>query len=66
MQTTQTQLKPGFTLGLLVGTLVGASLGTLLAPGPGTSTRSRLAFETERLRSRLRELKETLPEMSHN
>ena len=51
-----------FTLGLVLGTLVGASLGTLLAPQSGSDTRSQLAFQSERLKKRLRELREVLPE----
>lgn len=51
-----------FTLGLMLGTLVGASLGTLFAPQQGAQTRGQLAFQAERLRKRLRELRETLPE----
>jgi hypothetical protein len=52
----------GFTLGLVLGTLFGAGLGTLLAPQPATHKDSQLAFQAERLRKRLRELRETMPE----
>jgi len=61
-----TEAKPsqelGFTLGLVLGAVVGASLGTLLAPQSGSDTRSQLAFQSERLRKRLTELREALPE----
>lgn len=63
----QTESKPnqdfGFTMGLLLGAVVGAGLGTLLAPQSGSDTRSQLAFHSERLKKRLRELRETLPDV---
>lgn len=52
----------GFALGLIVGTVVGFSLGALWTPQTGSDTRSQLAYQTERLRRRLRELREQLPE----
>jgi gas vesicle protein len=54
-------MKNGFTLGLLVGTVVGAGLGALFAPQQGSDTRSQMAFQAERLRRRVRELREVLP-----
>ena len=56
----------GFTLGLVLGTLVGAGLGTLLAPCTGADTRGQLAFQSERLKRRLRELKESLQDAEPN
>lgn len=52
----------GFAVGLIVGTVVGFSLGALWTPQAGRDTRSQLAYQTERLRRRLRELREQLPE----
>ena len=58
----------GFTLGLVLGTIFGASLSSLLTPHPANPASNQLAFQTERLRKRLRELRETLPdvELSNN
>ncbi len=64
MQTMEqkTNHHSGFTLGLVLGALFGASLGTLLAPHQSSGTGLQMDFQTERLRKRLRELRESLPE----
>ncbi|HIO63208.1 MAG TPA: YtxH domain-containing protein, partial [Dehalococcoidia bacterium] len=41
-----------FALGLLVGGIIGALIGMLLAPKPGAETRSEIWERSETLRSR--------------
>lgn len=52
----------GFMLGVFVGTVIGLSIGALWTPQSGSDTRSQLAYQSERLRRRLRELREQLPD----
>jgi gas vesicle protein len=42
----------GFVMGLLCGAAVGAALGLLFAPKPGSELRSQLYDSTERMRRR--------------
>ncbi|MEW6284161.1 MAG: YtxH domain-containing protein [Candidatus Eremiobacterota bacterium] len=52
----ESQEKPNvlaaFSLGLLVGTLVGAASAILLAPQPGTETRAELTEKARKLQDR--------------
>jgi len=47
--------RRNFAGGLLLGTLIGAALGVLFAPAPGSETREGLRRESEQLRERARE-----------
>jgi len=51
-----------FALGLLVGGIIGALIGMLLAPKPGAETRSELWERSELLRSRADEAAASLRE----
>lgn len=48
----------GFAFGLVIGGIIGLVVGTLLAPRSGQDTRSQLAYQSERLRRRLLELRD--------
>ncbi len=51
-----------FALGLLVGGIIGALIGMLLAPKPGSETRSEIWERSETLRSRADEAAASLRE----
>ena len=51
-----------FALGLLVGGIIGALMGMLLAPKPGSETRSEIWERSETLRSRADEAAASLRE----
>jgi len=51
-----------FALGLLVGGIIGALIGMLLAPKPGSETRSEIWQRSETLRSRADEAAASLRE----
>ena len=46
----------GFTTGLLVGGIIGTAIGILLAPKPGSETRSELFERSEYIRDKAEEL----------
>ena len=51
-----------FTLGLVLGGILGTVVGILIAPKPGSETRAELAVRSEVWRSRAEELAATLRE----
>ena len=50
------QSGPGFGSGLIIGSLLGALAGVLLAPKPGDETRAQVLEKTAVLRERAEEL----------